>query len=146
MIAKERLIEQKLNGLCKLIGLSEPTLELRIRALKFKEPEILEKKNYRMKSRVQSYDLRDSEEYTGLLELEKVLRELKDKEEQNPDMIIEGIAESKALMRTGRNKDKMVRQASVTDTLDQAAQEDADSFNLSDIQDSFGTDSESYDS
>lgn len=92
MAEKKRVIEQKINGLCKLIGLSEPTLELKIRALKFKEPEILEKKNYRMKSKVQSYDLRDCEEYTGLLELEKVLRDLKDKEENDPNVLIEGVA------------------------------------------------------
>lgn len=48
-------------------------MQERIRQLKLHEGALCDKKGFRMKSKVQSYDLRDCEEYYGILELEKLL-------------------------------------------------------------------------
>jgi hypothetical protein len=58
-----------------LVKVNEATIDEKIKSLKKSEGKLLELKNFRMKSKVQSYDLRDCEEYYGILELEKVLRE-----------------------------------------------------------------------
>jgi hypothetical protein len=41
--------------------------------LRLKEAELMERKAFLMKSKVQTYDIRDCEEYYGILELEKLL-------------------------------------------------------------------------
>jgi len=78
MIAKEKTIEAKISQLCKLIAIEEPTVQERIRQLKLHEDALHDKKSFRMKSKVQSYDLRDCEEYYGILELEKLLLDAQD--------------------------------------------------------------------
>jgi len=82
MLAKERTIESRIGQHCRLIGIDEPTIQERIRQLKLHEDALLQKKGFRMKSKVQSYDLRDCEEYYGILELEALLL---DAEENNVD-------------------------------------------------------------
>ena len=81
MISKEKLIEKKINKLCKLIGVNENTIGEKIKQLKIQEDKLLELKDYKMKSKVQSYDLRDCDEYYGILELEKLLRENQDEDD-----------------------------------------------------------------
>ena len=81
MISKEQLIKRKINKLCKIVGVNEATTDEKIKQLKISEDKLLELKDYKMKSKVQSYDLRDCEEYYGILELEKLLRENQDEED-----------------------------------------------------------------
>jgi hypothetical protein len=78
MLAKQRTIESRITQHCKLIGIDEPTIPERIRQLKLHEEALWNKKSFRMKSKVQSYDLRDCEEYYGILELEKLLLDAED--------------------------------------------------------------------
>ena len=44
------------------------------RQLRLKEAELIDKKAFLMKSKLQTYDIRDSEDYYGILELEKLLQ------------------------------------------------------------------------
>jgi hypothetical protein len=44
------------------------------------------KKNYRMKSKVQTYDIRDCQEYYGVLELEALLKQSGKNHERFIDM------------------------------------------------------------
>jgi len=57
---------RNLTGLCELIEDKEPTWktwddERMCRELTLNEPEIHDKKKYRIKSRIQTYDIRDSD-------------------------------------------------------------------------------------
>ena len=47
----------------------------RIRKLSINAEALLEKKEYRIKSKVQTYDLRDCEEYYGIMALESLLKQ-----------------------------------------------------------------------
>ena len=71
MIEKERLLSYKLMGLSKKLQIDEPTMAERIRMLRINKQEIFRVKKYRIKSKLQSYDIRDCGEYYGVLELEK---------------------------------------------------------------------------
>ena len=71
---KEKEIFKKLNELCRLLDIDEITIEGKIKELQRNVLQLIAKKNYRMKSKVQTYDIRDCEEYYGILELEALLR------------------------------------------------------------------------
>jgi hypothetical protein len=75
--AKLRMLERKIDELCKLVGVSEGTLEERMLKLKRRQLELLQIVEYRMMSKVQSYDIRDCQEYFGILELERILKSMK---------------------------------------------------------------------
>lgn len=72
---KKREIEIEIKKLCKLVGIQEVTHELRANKLLVNEKDLLSRKEYKMKSKVQSYDIRDIDHYNGILELEAQLRE-----------------------------------------------------------------------
>ena len=74
MIEKERLLAHKINALAKLLEIDEPTIAERIRILRIRKKEMFQKKAYKIKSKLQSYDIRDGAEYYGILELEKQLK------------------------------------------------------------------------
>ena len=63
MLNKETLLVSKIQGLCELLGTTETNIYKRIHILKKHEPILLTLKHNRMKSKVQTYDLRDCEEY-----------------------------------------------------------------------------------
>jgi len=58
-----------------LIDLPVMSFEQRTIQLKKSQEKLFQKKQYRMKSKVQSYDIRDCSEYFGVLELEKLLKD-----------------------------------------------------------------------
>jgi len=47
----------------------------RIRKLSINAVALLERKQYRIKSKVQTYDIRDCEEYYGIMALESLLKQ-----------------------------------------------------------------------
>ena len=49
----------------------------KIKQLQLKFELVMSKKNYRMKSKIQTYDIRDCAEYYGVLELEALLKQSK---------------------------------------------------------------------
>jgi len=62
-----------------MVGIDESmSIKQKIHHLKKKEAHLKTIRPYRMKSKVQTYDLRDSEQYYGVLELEKLLKEDKE--------------------------------------------------------------------
>ena len=75
MEKKEKLLEEKIGALSLLLGINECNIKKRIHALKKQEATLNTLKKFRIKSKVQTYDLRDCEEYQGVLELEKLLQE-----------------------------------------------------------------------
>ena len=75
MDRKKKEIETEIKKLCKLVGIQEATHELRANKLLVNEKDLLSRKEYKMKSKVQSYDIRDIDHYNGILELEAQLRE-----------------------------------------------------------------------
>lgn len=66
---KEKLLIKKLTHLAKLAEIDEPTLAERIRQMYTHSKQMMECKTYRIKSKIQSYDIRDSPEYKGMLDL-----------------------------------------------------------------------------
>ena len=72
---KEQEILKQINSLCKLLNIAEPTVSERIRQLSINVETLLERKQYRIKSKVQTYDLRDCEEYYGIIALEGLLKQ-----------------------------------------------------------------------
>jgi len=71
---KERVIQAKFHELCKVLEIEEPTIEEKIKKLQINVERLMSLRNYRIKSRVQSYDIRDCEQYMGVLELESLLK------------------------------------------------------------------------
>ena len=58
-----------------MLNIIEPTVSERIRKLSINAEALLERKQYRIKSKVQTYDLRDCEEYYGIMALESLLKQ-----------------------------------------------------------------------
>lgn len=81
-----------------------------------------------MKSKVQSYDLRDCEEYYGILELEKVLRENQN-EEDVTDQLNENLRKTHTMhtmiKRQGGGNSVKRKQLVLDDSMDEAEEEDA---------------------
>lgn len=50
------------------------TIEARIKKLQVSFEKLMSVKKYRIKSKVQTYDIRDCDQYIGVLELEQILR------------------------------------------------------------------------
>ena len=73
MEAKRSTIESKIDELCKEVGIDESDMREKTKQLRLKEAELIDSKTFLMKSKLQSYDIRDSEDYYGILELEKLL-------------------------------------------------------------------------
>ncbi len=72
---KEALTTEKIYKLCELAELPFMPIEKSVVQLKRNQDKIFKIKQYRMKSKVQSYDIRDCSEYFGVLELEKLLKD-----------------------------------------------------------------------
>jgi hypothetical protein len=53
----------------------------KIKQLQLKFEMVMSKKNYRMKSKIQTYDIRDCAEYYGVLELETLLKQSKNEKQ-----------------------------------------------------------------
>ena len=70
---KERMLTHKLTALAHQANIDEPTLAERIRQMEVQPKLMMECKTYRIKSKIQSYDIRDSPEYKGVLDLQKQL-------------------------------------------------------------------------
>ena len=126
MISKERLIEKKINRLCKLVKVNEPTIDEKIKQLKKSEGKLLELKNFRMKSKVQSYDLRDCEQYYGILELEKVLRENQDEEDVAEQINLNMRKTHTYLRRAGGGNSVKRKNIVVDDSMDEMESEIGD--------------------
>jgi len=93
MKAKEKMIEHKINKYCKLIKINKTTMKSKINQLKLQEAKLVEAKEFRMKSKIQSYDIRDCDQFYGILELEKLLKKSTD---LNMEKFADGIRRSNA--------------------------------------------------
>lgn len=60
--------------MCKLLKIDEPTIASKIFKLHVNIEKLISVKKQKIKSKVQTYDIRDCEEYNGILELEQLLR------------------------------------------------------------------------
>ena len=72
MANKEDLITQKLDKIAADMQIDEYTMQKRIDQIKLRMSSL--KDQTRMKSKIQSYDIRDCPEYEGILDLERLLR------------------------------------------------------------------------
>lgn len=59
----------------------------RIRQLQINIDRLVAMKNYRIKSKVQTYDIRDCEDYSGILELESLLKKCGDSGDVSLELI-----------------------------------------------------------
>lgn len=71
---KRAAIAHQIDLLCVDLGIDEPTIEAKIHELRKNESRLKTIKKYRIKSKVQSYDIRDAEDFYGVLELEQMLK------------------------------------------------------------------------
>ena len=72
--AKEDLIRRKIDRLCKKLGIEGESLSLKIRLLQEDKLANENRGSKIIKSNVQSYDIRDSEQYRGLINIEGIVR------------------------------------------------------------------------
>lgn len=70
---KQSQIQAQIKQLCKLVGIKDKDMATRIKKLQVNIDKVYALKNYRIKSRIQSYDIRDSIKYKGALELEQII-------------------------------------------------------------------------
>ena len=77
---KQSLLTDKLDALAKKLRIAEPTMDERIQCIRKERARLEELNPHKMKSKVQSYDIRDSEEFDGVLELEKQLKTISTEE------------------------------------------------------------------
>jgi len=49
-------------------------MEEKVKKLQFQIEKLMSKRKYRIKSKIQTYDIRDAEQYFGILELEDLLK------------------------------------------------------------------------
>lgn len=70
---KENIIDHKIEELCKKVGIDTSTTDERIHLLKKNTLILHALMKYRIKSKIQTYDIRDQDEYNGILNLEKLL-------------------------------------------------------------------------
>ena len=56
-----------------MVGIKDKDMATRIKKLQVNIDKVYALKNYRIKSRIQSYDIRDSIKYKGALELEQII-------------------------------------------------------------------------
>ena len=71
---KRSTIVHSINNLCELLQINESSIEAQIHQLRRNETRLKSIKKYRIKSKIQSYDIRDSEDFYGVLELEQLLK------------------------------------------------------------------------
>lgn len=67
---KDKAINKELMKICKEAGIDEPTLGSKIAQLLKQQESIRHLRKNRIKSKIQTYDIRDCEEYYGILQLE----------------------------------------------------------------------------
>jgi hypothetical protein len=69
------LLEGKMCDLCSKVGIEGQSTKNKLKLLRKNEALIHALKEYRIKSLIQTYDIRDAEKYKGVLELERMLHE-----------------------------------------------------------------------
>ena len=107
---KKRVIEHQIGADCSTIGIdTELPLDKQIDQLKIKQTELFNIKKYKMKSKVQTYDIRDSEDYNGFLELEVVLRENRQSTVDKLNNSIRRSANKLLQMKTIREKANLMK-------------------------------------
>ena len=79
-IDKVDVLNTKINSMADKLGIKEKTHQKRNEKVLAKQEKAASLKKYRMKSFVQSYELRDSEEFEGVMELENLLEETEEME------------------------------------------------------------------
>ena len=88
----------------------------KIHILKKREAILMTKKQFRMKSKVQTYDIRDCEEYYGVLELERLLQDSRGTDVQRLNnnirnsynkQLTKNTRDSLEILRSGKNLNKM---------------------------------------
>jgi len=78
-----------------LVEIDEPTLGARLKQLNTQVDKLQAKKTRIIKSKIQTYDIRDCEEYYGVLELETLLRKVgQEKEKEGFNLAYDDIRRS----------------------------------------------------
>lgn len=80
---KARTIRLHVEGLCREVGVKAETFGQKLHQLQINIEKILANQKHKNKSKVQTYDIRDCEEYFGVLELEALLKKCKEDPELN---------------------------------------------------------------